>query len=247
VEVEIWSDIVCPWCYIGKRRFEAALLQFEHADAVSVTYRSFELDPHAPAERDSSHEEHLARKYGITVERARQLDEQMTQAAAAEGLEFHFERMRGGNTFDAHRLLHLARGRGKQLELKERLLRATFTEGAAIGDRVTLGSLAADAGLDVDEVSAVLESERFAAEVRADEQQAVAYGISGVPFFVVDAAYGVSGAQPAEVLLQVLRRAYDERTPARVVAAAAAGCDGDACTVTPEETRASPASGRARG
>lgn len=210
MQVEIWSDVVCPWCYIGKRRFEAALAEFSPADEVSVTYRSFELDTGAPAARTGSHDDHLARKYGMTVERAHQLNEQMTQTAAAEGLEFHFDRIRAGNTFDAHRLLHLALEHGKQLELKERLLRATFTDGEPIADSGALVRLAIEVGLDADEVREVLETDRYADAVRADEQQAVDYGITGVPFFVVDRKYGVSGAQPAEVLLQLLNRAHDE-------------------------------------
>ena len=234
MQVEIWSDVVCPWCYVGKRRFEQALAQFSHADDVTVTYRSFELDPAAPTSRTGTHDEHLARKYGLTVERAHELNEQMTQTAAAEGLDFHFERIRGGNTFDAHRLLHLARDRGLQLELKERLLLATFTEGEPIADRDALVKLAADVGINPDEARQVLDSDTYADDVRADEQQAAAYGITGVPFFVVDQKYGVSGAQPAGVLLEVLQRAYDESTPrlTMVQADGAETCDDDACAVS---------------
>jgi len=155
----------------------------------------------------------------------------MTQTAAAEGLEFHFDRMRGGNTFDAHRLLHLARERHLQLELKERLLRATFTEGEPIADRDTLVRLAAEVGLDADEARAVLDSDAYAAEVRHDERQAAAYGIRGVPFFVVDGRYGVSGAQPADVLLQVLERAYDEKVPLTHEHEHGASCDGESCAI----------------
>jgi predicted DsbA family dithiol-disulfide isomerase len=234
MQVEIWSDVVCPWCYIGKRRFEQALAEFAHADDVTVVYRSFELDPSAPRERTGTHDEHLARKYGMTVERAHQLNEQMTQTAAAEGLDFHFERIRGGNTFDAHRLLHLAQERGKQEALKERLLLATFTEGEPIADRAALIRLATEVGLDESEARNVLESDRYVDAVRADEQQAMSYGITGVPFFVVDRKYGVSGAQPAEALLQVLDRAYDESRPSTIIDPAggtAATCDDDSCAV----------------
>lgn len=211
MQVEIWSDVVCPWCYIGKRRFEQALAQFEHADEVTVTYRSFELDPGAAQSRSGTHAEHLARKYGMTVERAQQLNEQMTQTAAGEGLEFRFDRIRAGNTFDAHRLLHWALEQGKQIELKERLLKATFTDGEQIADRDTLVRLAGEVGLDKAEARELLSSDRYADAVRADEQQAMDYGITGVPFYVINRKYGVSGAQPAEVLAQVLNRAYDER------------------------------------
>jgi predicted DsbA family dithiol-disulfide isomerase len=153
----------------------------------------------------------------MTVERAHQLNEQMTQTAAADGLDFRFDRLRAGNTFDAHRLLHLARDRDRQPALKERLLAATFTDGEPIADRDTLVRLATEVGLDETEVRAVLDSDRYADDVRADERQAQAYGITGVPFFVVDDKYGVSGAQPAELLLEVLETAHRESTPLTVV------------------------------
>jgi predicted DsbA family dithiol-disulfide isomerase len=233
MQVEIWSDVVCPWCYVGKRRFEQALARFPHADDVEVIYRSFELDPGAARSRTGTHDEHLARKYGLTVERARELNQQMTATAAAEGLEFRFDRMRGGNTFDAHRLLHLALERGVQLDLKERLLRATFTDGRPVADHDALARVAVDAGLDEGEVRQVLASDGYADAVRADEQQAAAYGITGVPFFVVDGKYGVSGAQPADLLLQVLERAYDDNRPLTIVDNTdhAASCDDESCAV----------------
>lgn len=234
MQVEIWSDVVCPWCYIGKRRFERALEAFPHADEVSVTYRSFELDPGAPAHREGSHTEHLARKYGITVERAEQMHAQMTGVGAEDGIDFRFDLIRGGNTFDAHRLLHLAREHGRQLILKDLLLQATFTQGAPIADKDVLVRIAGEAGIPVEEAKAVLDSDRYADAVRADEQQAAEYGITGVPFFVVDSKYGVSGAQPSEVLLQVLERAYTESAPLTLITAdddSAASCDGDSCAV----------------
>jgi predicted DsbA family dithiol-disulfide isomerase len=234
MQVEIWSDVVCPWCYIGKRRFERALEEFPHTDEVTVTYRSFELDPGAPAERAGSHTEHLARTYGITVERAEQMHTHMTEVAAADGIEFRFDLLRGGNTFDAHRLLHLARAHGRQLELKELLLRATFTEGQPVADKDVLVRIAGEAGIPTEEAQAMLASDAYSDDVRADEQQAARYGITGVPFFVVDGKYGVSGAQPSDALLQVLERAYAESTPLTLVSGAAgnaAACDGDACAV----------------
>jgi predicted DsbA family dithiol-disulfide isomerase len=234
MQVEIWSDVVCPWCYIGKRRFERALGAFRHSDDVSVTYRSFELDPGAPAERTGSHTEHLARKYGITVERADQMHAQMTEVGAGEGIEFRFDLIRGGNTLDAHRLLHLARDHDRQPVLKELLLQATFTQGQPIADQDLLARVAGEAGLPADEVQSVLTSDRYSDAVRADEQQARQYGITGVPFFVIDGRYGVSGAQPAEVLLEVLDKAYAETTPLTVITAtdeSSASCDGDSCAV----------------
>jgi len=231
MQVEIWSDVVCPWCYVGKRRFEQALDKFEHAATVTVTYRSFELDPNAPTERTGGYAERLAAKYGMSVERAVALNAQMTETAAAEGLTFDFDKARPGNTFDAHRLLHFAAQQGKQLELKERLLLATFTEGAPVGDRETLVCLATDIGLGADEVRGVLNSDAYAEAVRADEQQAVAYGITGVPFFVIDAKYGVSGAQPADVLLQVMQKAHDDNEPLTIVTGESASCDDDSCAI----------------
>ena len=233
MRVEIWSDVVCPWCYIGKRRFEQALAGFPRRDEVEVRWRSFELDATAPAERTGSYAANLAAKYGTSVAQAQQMIDNMTATAAAEGLVFDFDIARPGNTFDAHRLLHLAAERGLQDALKERLLLATFTEGQPIGDAETLVRLAAEVGLDADEARAVLASDRYADEVRGDEQQARAYGISGVPFFVVDGRYGVSGAQPAEALAQVLAQAWAERAPLQVVAAGGStpGCDGDSCAV----------------
>ena len=237
MKVEIWSDVVCPWCHIGKRRFETALAAFPHRDEVEVVWRAFELDPSAPQERLGDYALLLADKYGCPVEQGQQMIDTMTVAAAQDGLDFHFETARVGNTFDAHRLLHLACERGLQDALKERLLRATFCEGEPIGDRAALVRLAAEAGLDADEAGAVLSSDRYAAQVRADEQQARDYGISGVPFFVVDGRLGVSGAQPADVLGQLLDQAWEQSPPHQLVNAAgisdtaAPGCDGDSCAV----------------
>ena len=233
MKVEIWSDVVCPWCYIGKRRFEQALAGFPHRDEVEVVWRAFELDPSAPAERTGAYADHLAAKYGVPLAQAQQTIDTMTATAAQDGLDFSFGTARPGSTFDAHRLLHLAAERGAQDAVKERLLRATFTEGEPIGDPETLVRLVAEAGLDADEARAVLASDRYAAEVRGDQQQARAYGITGVPFFVVDGRYGVSGAQPAEALGQVLAQAWAERSPLTMVAAGgpAPGCDGDTCAV----------------
>jgi predicted DsbA family dithiol-disulfide isomerase len=236
MNIEIWSDVVCPWCYIGKRRFERAVASFGHPDEVTVTYRSFELDPNAPAQRAGTQAEHLARKYGMTVSQAEQANQEMTQRAAAEDLEFRFDLIRGGNTFDAHRLLHLAKDHGLQPEMKERLMRATFTEGLPVADQPTLVRLATEVGLPAEQVQAVLDGDAYADAVRADERQAARYGITGVPFFVADGKYAVSGAQPPEVLLQLLQRAHDESSQLTPVAAATdsnseASCDGDSCPV----------------
>jgi predicted DsbA family dithiol-disulfide isomerase len=228
VHVEIWSDIACPWCYIGKRRFEAALAGFEHADDVRVTWRSFELDPTAPAERLGDRAEHLAAKYGSSVEQARAMQRQMTEVADGEGLDFHFERARSGRTFDAHRLTHLAAARGLQDAMKERLMRAYLTDGELMSDPAALERLGTEAGLPADEVREVVAGDRYADEVREDERTAASLGIRAVPFFVVDRALGASGAQPPEVLRELLRRGWEAR-PAVSVVADAESCGTDGC------------------
>ncbi|HUQ45577.1 MAG TPA: DsbA family oxidoreductase [Gemmatimonadaceae bacterium] len=215
MKVEIWSDIACPWCYVGKRRFEAALREFEHADHVEVVWRSFELDPNAPRTHAESQDELLAKKYGMSLERAREMNARMTGEAAKEGLEFHFERVKVGNTFDAHRLVHLAAASGKADAMKERLMRAYLTDGDALGETETLRRLGAEVGLDAARVEELLASDAFAADVRADEARARAFGISGVPFFAIDERYGVSGAQTPEVLLGAMRQAYEESAATR--------------------------------
>jgi predicted DsbA family dithiol-disulfide isomerase len=208
MRIEIWSDVVCPWCYVGKRRFEAALSRFAHRDEVEVVWRAFELDPAAPAVREGSYVERLAGKYDRSVPEAQAMIDRMVEAGAGEGLDLRFDLARPGNTLAAHRLLHLARLRGVQQPMKERLLAATFTEGAAIGDIGVLVALAAEVGLDPDEVKATLEGDAFTDEVRADEARAAALGITGVPFFVIDGAYGVSGAQRPDLLVDVLEEAW---------------------------------------
>ncbi len=241
MKVEIWSDVVCPWCYIGKRRFEAALARFEHRDQVQVEWKSFELDPTATSGGSGGYAQRLAAKYGTGVEQAQQMLDQMTATAAAEGLDFHFEHAVHAGTFDAHQVIHLAGLRGVQDAVKERLMLAYFTQGRPVGDREQLVRLGAEAGLHPDEVRQALAAQTYASDVRADEAQAQALGISGVPFFVIDGRYGVSGAQPADALLQVLDRAWAERQPTLVMAAAADGassaggtdaaCGPDGCAV----------------
>jgi len=239
MKVEIWSDVVCPWCYIGKRRFEAALARFPHRDQVEVEWKSFELDPAATRthELSGTHAEQLSTKFGRPADQIAQMLEHVTATAAGEGLDFRFDLNRGGNSFDAHRLLHLAKVRGCQDQLKERLDRGTFTEGLGVSDHEELTALAVEVGLAEAEVRAVLASDRFADDVRADEAQARAYGISGVPFFVIDAIYGVSGAQPADLFVQALTQAWGELQPLVPVAGdvtATSGdtsCEGDSCAI----------------
>ncbi len=213
MQVDIFSDVVCPWCYIGKRRFESALAGFANADDVTVTYRSFQLDPDAPVRSTESIEEHLAGKYGRTLEEAREMNQRVTDLAAGVGLQFHLEKAQRANTFDAHRLLHLAAARGLQLELTERLLDAYFTQGALVSDHAELTELAVGAGLDRAEVAAALTGDDFAEDVRADLALAGQFGVSGVPFFVFDRKYGVSGAQETAVFTDVLDRVWTETHP----------------------------------
>jgi predicted DsbA family dithiol-disulfide isomerase len=212
MRIDVWSDIACPWCYVGKRRLEAALGRFSRRDATEVVWRAFELDPAAPRERDRSrpYAERLAQKYRSSVEQAAAMIKRMTDLASLDGLRFDFERIRPGNTFDAHRLIHLAGERGVQDAVKERLLRAYMTEGEAIGDPETLVRLASEAGLDGQEARAVLAGDRYTAEVRADEAEAQEIGVSGVPFFVIGGRYALSGAQSADVILGALDRAWSE-------------------------------------
>jgi predicted DsbA family dithiol-disulfide isomerase len=209
MDVEIWSDINCPWCYIGKRRFEAALARFEHADDVNVTWRSFELDPEAPAELPGSGPARIAQKYGVSLERAQAMEQNVSDAAAGDGLEYDLEHARIGSSFDGHRLVHLAARHGLQDQMKERLFRARFMDGLLISDPDTLVDLAVEVGLDADEVRAMLADDEFTDEVREDEATAHQFGITGVPMFVVDRAFGASGAQPPEQLLALLQHGWE--------------------------------------
>jgi len=239
LRVDVWSDIACPWCYVGKRHLEAALAAFPHASEVDLVWRAFELDPAAPRERDrsQSYAERLASKYGCSVREAEGMIARMTDVARADGIEMRFDRARSGNTFDAHRVLHLAHTHGKQDAMKERLFLAYMTEGESLGDPETLVRLASEVGLDGEDVRAMLASDRFEREVRADEAEAREAGVSGVPFFVFGRKYAVSGAQPAEVLLRGLTLAWEDLAPKRVVlggsigdAAEGAACGPEGCT-----------------
>jgi len=208
MQVEIWSDVVCPWCYIGKRRFEAALRQFEHADEVTITWRSFELDPSAPRQREGTSSEHLAKKYGLSNAEVKAMQARVTDVAAEEGLTYRLDDTIGGNTFDAHRLLHLAASEGKQDVMKETLLHGYFTEGLAIGEPSVLTDLAVRAGLDRARASRVLAGTDYTDEVRADERDARRFGLSGVPAFVIDRRIAVVGAEAPAILLDALRQAW---------------------------------------
>ena len=209
MKIEIWSDVVCPWCYIGKRRLESALGQFEHGASIEVRWRSFELDPGA-SETPVPLDELLAEKYGMSREDARKANARVTELAAAEGLDYHLDRATNANSFDAHRLIHLAETRGKQAEMKERLMRAHFVDTLPVGDPETLRQLGKEVGLPEDEVEELLQGDLFAEEVRADEAAARAIGVSGVPFFLIEGKWGISGAQPTELFVQALEQTWSE-------------------------------------
>ncbi len=213
MKIEIWSDIACPWCYIGKRRFEGALAEFPHRDALEIVWRSFELDPNAPPRQARPTVELLATKYGMTVAKAQAMMDSMTATGAAEGVTFRFDRSISGNTFDAHRLIHFAAAHALRDQMVERLFAAYFTDGEAMGDHETLMRLAAAVGLDAAAVGSMLASDAFAADVRDDEARARDFGIAGVPFFAIDEKYGISGAQPAPAILGALTEAWAEAVP----------------------------------
>jgi predicted DsbA family dithiol-disulfide isomerase len=213
MRVDIWSDLVCPWCYIGKRRLEHALLDFAHRAEVEVVHRSFQLNPSAPLNQTSNRREMLMAKYGRTRPETEEMDARMQQTAARDGLEYHLSADGlTGNTFDAHRLTHLALDRGIQDVAVERFFRGYFTEQRSLFDRQSLTELAIDAGLDRDDVGRVLEDGTYAEAVTHDLREAQALGATGVPFFVIDRRYGVSGAQAVEVFSGALSRAWDARS-----------------------------------
>jgi len=204
MKVEVWADVVCPWCYIGRRRFEKALSQFDGRASVDVVYRSFELDPGAPIESDMSLDEMLAAKYGLSISEAHSANERVSKIAAAEGLEFHLDRAHPTNTLAAHRLLQLGTVRRIRPAVEERFLKAYFAEGASLADPETLLRLSVDAGLTQEDSRHVLAGQAFTLQVRADETEAAALGAEGVPFFLFDRLRTVSGAQPTEFFLKVL-------------------------------------------
>jgi predicted DsbA family dithiol-disulfide isomerase len=225
--VEIYSDVVCPWCYVGKRRFEEALARFDGRDDVQVVWRPFQLDPHAPP-TPTPVADAYARKFG-GPDQAVQIIEKMTATAAAAGLEFHLDEAQRANTFDAHRLIDRAAADGRQDAMKERLLRAYFTEGRDIGDAATLAELAGEVGLDVDEVRRFLASDDGKAQLREELVTGLERGVTAVPTFVFEGRWAVPGAQEADTMLRVLETVRERLAPAAEPATAV--CDDDACAV----------------
>ncbi|WP_059105989.1 DsbA family oxidoreductase [Shouchella shacheensis] len=232
MKVEIWSDIACPFCYIGKRKFEQALETFEHKGAVEKTFKSFQLDPAAKKNTGESMTELLAEKYNMTIEKAREMNQQVAAQANEVGLDFQLEDVVMTNTMDAHRLSHYAAEHGKMDGVMERLLKAYFTEGADVGDHEVLATIANDSGLDKQNVLVVLSGENYRNEVLRDQQEGAQIGVQGVPFFVLNRKYAVSGAQPPEAFLEVLNKVWEEENaqqPLHVVGEDTKTCSDGSC------------------
>jgi len=244
MKIEVWSDFVCPFCHIGKRRLEMALDQFPHKNDVEVEFKSFELDPNAPLYSGKSIHEAIASKYGMSVEEAKKNNEQLGQHAASVGLTFNFEDMKPTNTFDSHRLAKWAKEQGLEQEeaITENLLLAYFTDGKIISDVEVLADIAADSGLDRQAALEVLNDKTaYANDVRVDEAVAHQYGVSGVPYFIVNQKYAISGAQPLETFVGALQKVWEEENPKPVFqdlssdTSTGAVCTDDGCIVPPKE------------
>ncbi len=217
IKIDVWSDIACPWCYIGKRNLENGLAQTaadSDAPQVEVTFHSYELSPDTPVDFEGDEIDFLAGHKGMPRERVKEMLDNVTGIAAKAGLEYRFDLLQHTNTVKAHELLHFAKAEGRQREMAERLMSAYFTEGRHVGRIDDLVELATEAGLDADAARDALQSGRYLADVRADQAQAQAYGIQGVPFFVIDGKYGVSGAQPADAFAQIARQVWAEKQTA---------------------------------
>ncbi|WP_243299481.1 DsbA family oxidoreductase [Bacillus litorisediminis] len=210
MKIEVWSDFACPFCYIGKRRLEEALEQFPHRDQVEVEFRSFELDPDAPKDQKDSLHEVLAKKYRTSIEQAKAMNQNVSEMAQTVGLTYNLDMAIPTNTFTAHRLAQYAKSQGKEKEMVELLFKAYFTEGKHLSDHDTLVQLASEAGLDEQGVKAVLEGNDFSNEVHSNEMEAQQLGVTGVPFFVINRKYGISGAQPLEVFVETLEKVWQE-------------------------------------
>ncbi|WP_242274848.1 DsbA family oxidoreductase [Bacillus cereus group sp. BfR-BA-01310] len=242
MKIEVWSDFVCPFCYIGKRRLEMALEQFPHRDDVQVEFKSFELDPNTPIYSGTSISEVIAAKYGISVEEANRNNIQIGNHAASIGLSFNFEEMKPTNTFDAHRLAKFAKDQGKEKEITENLLVAYFTESRNLSDAETLSTIAETSGLDKKEALNVINNKNaYANEVRIDEAIAQQYKITGVPYFIVNQKYAISGAQPLETFVGALQQVWEEENPKpepqnlSINSTTDAYCTDGSCSIPPKE------------
>lgn len=226
MKVEIWSDVACPFCYIGKRSFEEALSQFPDKDQVEVVYRSFELDPKTPKDIEQDVHDMLAAKYGMTRDKAKEMGQNVSNMAEAIGLTFEFDTMILTNTFDAHRLTHHAAKYDKRPDMTEQLFKAYFTDSKHVGDHEILAGLAENIGLNKQEALNVLASTEYTTEVRADEHEAQQLGVTGVPFFVINRKFGISGAQSADYFLNALKQAWAEEPKLTILH----NEDGSVCT-----------------
>lgn len=227
MKIEIWSDIACPWCFIGKRRFETALDGFAHKDEVEVEWRSYQLDPSLPDHYEGTETEYLSQAKGMPTDQVRQMFDHVTQQAAGEGLNYDFDSIVVANSFTAHRLLHLAKTHGVMSQAKEELLSGHFEKGRDIGDVDYLAEVAHTVGIDADETRRILATDEYTAEVKADIAEAQALGANGVPFFVIDGKYGISGAQPPEAFAQALETAWGEGQKLTVLAGGGSGSNTD--------------------
>lgn len=238
MKVEIWSDIACPFCYLGKKRFEEALAQFAGKDDVEVIYRSYELNPDAPVDTDQDTYDMLVRKYGMTREQAKANTAQIAAQGPPHGISYDFDNVVQTNTFDAHRLSHFANRHGKMGDMLDRLYKAHFSDGEHIGKRETLLRLAEEAGLDAGEANRALDSDAYTNEVRNDEKEAATLGIRGVPYFVINRKYSISGAQPTATFLQALEKVQAESRPLTVISgdADSGACDDTGCAVPDKKT-----------
>ncbi|MEK3889280.1 DsbA family oxidoreductase [Bacillus sp. FSL K6-3431] len=238
MKIAVWSDFVCPFCYIGKRRLEEALKQFDHRDQIEIEFKSFELDPNAPKDSKQSMQEVLATKYGMSLEKAKEMNASIGEQAASVGLTFNFENMKPTNTFDAHRLAHFAKKQGKDAQLTEKLLYAYFTDSKNVGDQITLANIAETVGIAHEDALTVLNDEQaYADDVRNDQKTAQQIGVRGVPFFVINDKYAISGAQAPETFLGALQKAWEEANATPVLEdvsgnnAEGTSCTDDGCAV----------------
>ncbi|UKA64726.1 DsbA family protein [Arthrobacter sp. FW306-04-A] len=232
MKIEIWSDVACPWCYIGKRRFETALSEFPHRDSVEIQWRSYQLDPGIPEHYDGTELDYLSKRKGMDPAQVSQMFDHVALQGKGEGLNYRFEDVVVANSFTAHRLIHLAAAHGKQDEAKELLLSGHFEHGKDIGSQEYLTLLGSDLGLPEAEVAELFSTDKYAEDVRGDIAEARMFGVTGVPFFVIDRKYGLSGAQPAEVFTQALTQAWQEANPLVAVGSSdAEACGPDGCAI----------------
>ncbi|WP_211749888.1 DsbA family oxidoreductase [Paenibacillus sp. Marseille-Q4541] len=236
MKIEIWSDYMCPFCYIGKRRFEEALELFPNKDNVEVIYRSFELNPNEARDTDLTTYDSLAQKYGMSVQEAKSMTENVVAQARTVGLNYNFDVVKPTNSFDAHRLTHYAAEQGKAKEITERLFSAYFEDGEHVGSPEVLVRLAEEVGIDALQAQEVVAGSAYAEEVRRDEKEGAELGIQGVPFFVIDRKYGISGAQPLQVFTDALTQAWSESQPLKVFGGTDdALCTDDSCVMPDKE------------